>query len=326
MVGGGIAGVTCAKVLALDCLNDSSLSVLLISASPIVKMVSNLRTLGRSMDLFDVVEQNSSAMQTNNLKVIVSKVIDLNFQKHELTLSDQSKMKYSKLCICTGGRPKMIKVDNLSASKYIKCLRDTQTVKDFVAVLKNAKRIMIVGNGGIACELVHEVEHCQIVWAIKDKSFGATFYDAAASKFFEDSFDSSKNECRHEQIKKQHQYAVDPNIEANHHEFGVALGPNWHSQIKLSGQAEKKLTIENSCEVRKVYHDLSSIPKEQQEKHDLSNEWNIYVELTNGSVYGCDMLISAIGVEPNCDVFKTNNPFKLAKDGGLLVSTFQEIY
>lgn len=36
-------------------------------------------------------------------------------------------------------------------------LRDTQSVEDFITKLRDAKTVCVVGNGGIALELVHEV-------------------------------------------------------------------------------------------------------------------------------------------------------------------------
>ena len=31
--------------------------------------------------------------------------------------------------------------------------------------------------------------------------------------------------------------------------------------------------------------------------------WPVYVELTNGKVFGCDLIVSAIGVTPNVELF-----------------------
>jgi len=43
---------------------------------------------------------------------------------------------------------------------------------------------MIVGNGGIATELVWEVEGCEVVWAIRDRHIATTFIDPGAATFF----------------------------------------------------------------------------------------------------------------------------------------------
>lgn len=35
--------------------------------------------------------------------------------------------------------------------------------------------------------------------------------------------------------------------------------------------------------------------------------WPVYVELTNGTIYGCDFLVSATGVTPNVHPFLHRN-------------------
>lgn len=35
--------------------------------------------------------------------------------------------------------------------------------------------------------------------------------------------------------------------------------------------------------------------------------WPVYVELTNGTVYGCDFVVSATGVVPNTEPFGGND-------------------
>ena len=56
---------------------------------------------------------------------------------------------YKKLCICTGGRPKII-VEH----PFVIGIRDTESVQQLKSRLSKARRVVIVGNGGIALELV----------------------------------------------------------------------------------------------------------------------------------------------------------------------------
>ncbi|XP_053391331.1 pyridine nucleotide-disulfide oxidoreductase domain-containing protein 1-like [Mercenaria mercenaria] len=49
------------------------------------------------------------------------------------------------------------------------------------------------------------------------------------------------------------------------------------------------------------------------------SDWPVYVELTNGTLYGCDFVVSATGVEPNTQPFHAND-FELAEDGGMKVN------
>lgn len=56
---------------------------------------------------------------------------------------------YKKLCICTGGIPNII-----SKNPCVVAIRDTESVQHLKDKLSKARRVVIVGNGGIALELV----------------------------------------------------------------------------------------------------------------------------------------------------------------------------
>ena len=85
----------------------------------------------------------------------------LSVDKHVAT-ADGLKVPYDKLCICTGAKPNQpIREENdvttnqpISEENYIITIRDTDTVEDLQRRLKNARKVVVVGNGGIALELV----------------------------------------------------------------------------------------------------------------------------------------------------------------------------
>jgi len=70
--------------------------------------------------------------------------------------------------------------------------RITETVRDFQARLANARQIVVVGNGGIATELVHEIENCKVVWAIKDSCIGHVYFDNHSARFFDSRINEAK--------------------------------------------------------------------------------------------------------------------------------------
>ena len=54
------------------------------------------------------------------------------------------------------------------------------------ARLSTARRVVVLGNGGIALELVHALRalpRAEVVWAVRDGYIGNTFFDASASAF-----------------------------------------------------------------------------------------------------------------------------------------------
>lgn len=58
-------------------------------------------------------------------------------------------MPYKKLCICTGGRPNIV-----AKHPCVIGIRDTESVQQLKKKLTEARRVVVIGNGGIALELV----------------------------------------------------------------------------------------------------------------------------------------------------------------------------
>ncbi|CAL7943251.1 unnamed protein product [Xylocopa violacea] len=212
------------------------------------------------------------------------------------------------LCLCNGARPKLIK-------EHINILgiRDTESVLQFSQKIKNSRRIVIVGNGGIATEIVHEVDGLEIIWVIKDKHISATFVDPGAAEFFMDKLyktDTLANPNLRA-VTKRMRYTVS---ETTAVKGGPALGPDWHNNfdIKSTFLKSAKVQVEYECEIVKILNES------EQKEFDPIQEWSIYVQLTNGKIIGCDFIVSATGVVPNSDIMGLEN-LKKGEDGGLLV-------
>ena len=58
---------------------------------------------------------------------------------------------YDRLCVASGARPRQLAC---AASHAVLQLRDTDDVRALAARLNTARRVLLVGNGGIALELV----------------------------------------------------------------------------------------------------------------------------------------------------------------------------
>uniref|UniRef100_A0A8D0BMG4 Pyridine nucleotide-disulfide oxidoreductase domain-containing protein 1 n=1 Tax=Salvator merianae TaxID=96440 RepID=A0A8D0BMG4_SALMN len=307
VVGGGIAGVTCAE------------------------------RVSRTLEEFDVEEQASSVLEKRfpNIKVIQSAVKHLKSEEHKIITETGEEYTYGKLCLCAGAKPKLI----VEGNPFVLGIRDTDSAKEFQKHLAKAKRITVVGNGGIALELVYEVEGCEVIWAIKDKAIGNTFFDAGAAEFLIPKLRAEKLEppitC------KRMKYAAaeretEERVPASPGETGSALGPDWHEGLHLKGAKEvsHKVHIENQCEIKKIYNQeqfkksgkvsLSFLTAQEDEKNVEKDEevWPVYVELTNGKIYGCDFIVSATGVVPNVQPFLDGNNFAIGEDGGIKVDKY----
>ena len=335
VVGGGIAGISCIEMLAQIAAShttDEERSVLLITASPIVKRIRNVIQISKLVSTFDVEEMsagNYAAEQTcAGVEVLSDSVEEINVGDHEVKTKGGRVIKYGRLCLCHGARPRLL--PEAEGNPHVMGIRDTESVRNFKEKLAGATRVVIVGNGGIATELAHELKGVEVVWAIKDDSISATFLDAGAGEFLfgELNKEMEENEQRSKRaggstLTKRMKYTVSAGSRGPHMPFsGAALGPDWHSAINVEGHQEsrKEVTVEYECHVKKLWRredfELSELP---ETKSEHSKAWPVYVELSNDKIYGCDIVVSATGVIPNGDFISPAHFERDPVDGGIVV-------
>ncbi|KOC70524.1 Pyridine nucleotide-disulfide oxidoreductase domain-containing protein 1 [Habropoda laboriosa] len=320
IVGGGIAGVSCAESIAFLAPEEE---IILISASPLIKAVRNIIPLGKTLMQFDIEEKETILLTEayNSLKIINDSVVRVNVLNKQVETQNGKIINYKMLCLCNGARPKLIAEHN----NFVLGIRDTESVLQFSNKIKNSKRIIIVGNGGIATEIVHEVDGVEMIWVIKDKHISATFVDPGAAEFFIDKVyktDTSANTDVNAPTKRM-RYVVSDLAPVK---GGAALGPDWHNSFDVKGDFLKcaKVQVEYECEILKILNEL------EEKEFDPMQEWSTYVELTNGKIIGCDFIVSATGVIPNSNITGLED-LKKGEDGGLLVdwkleTSEQDIY
>ncbi|KAM9638950.1 pyridine nucleotide-disulfide oxidoreductase domain-containing protein 1 isoform 3-T3 [Morphnus guianensis] len=320
VVGGGIAGVTCAEKLAMEFPSED---IFLMTASPVIKAITNFKQVSKTLEEFDVEEQPSSLLEKRypNIKVIQSGVKQLKSDDHKIFTEDGKEYIYEKLCLCAGAKPKLI----FEGNPYVLGIRDTDSAQAFQKNLAQAERIVVVGNGGIALELVYEIQGCEVIWAIKDKAIGNTFFDAGAAEFLIPKLTAEKREtpieCKRTKYTMEGSEEKERSLAASD-KLGSALGPDWHEGLHLKGTKEfcHKVHIEILCEVKKIHLQQEFIqlqrtsltfPKEEKNVEPDEVLWPVYVELTNGKIYGCDFIVSATGVVPNVKPFLDGNNMRL---------------
>lgn len=305
IVGGGIAGVSCVEALSIL---DDNASVIMVSASPTVKAVTSVKPLTKMLTEFEIEEKTNdyASAKYPGLKIINEVAVRINAKHKTLFTSSGLAIKYQKLCLCSGASPKVI----YPQSKYIIGIRDTDSAELLQNKLKDAKRIVVIGNGGIATELIYEIEGVDIVWAVKDKHISSAFVDAGAAEFFQSRLKKSESPTP---VIKTMKYTVEEKNLKNT-SMGAALGPNWHDKIEL-----KSLRTNSSSNVIIEYEvEVESLIEKQTDDPD---KWPVYVKLTNGKEYGCDFVISATGVIPNSrTIIVDDDDWKIAPDEGLCVN------
>lgn len=328
IIGAGVAGVSCIEALIQDFDQDEPQykTIILISASRLVKKITNYQVSGRNLETFDVSEGDVDELVGQRLpiglefKSIVGIVKSIDYSEKTLifqtTLDNfsYSKTSFDIVCLCNGSRPRHLSVkgrqDDREVDKRIFVIRDTSTVGEFKVKLADCRRLVIVGNGGISLELVSKISYCEKIWIVRDESIGYTFFDSGAGKFLLDSATThgNKNVSSGKKTRTQIYSSTCQPIINDNAQFGPALGPNWLQERELSGryQSEHKLDIIYQDEIDDIVY-------------RKSQDFPLNVSTKKGKHIKCDLVISAIGVAPN-KLGVTNGVLDVSEgDGGILI-------
>jgi pyridine nucleotide-disulfide oxidoreductase domain-containing protein 1 len=299
IVGGGIAGVSCAETIKFLQPNEK---IIILCESSLIKSVTNLVQLGKYVTQFEVKEIDSREL---GIQIVQDKLTSINSKQRFVSTEGGQIINFNFLCLCTGARPKLIPTSE-NIDNFILGIRDTDSVKEFQKKIKNGNKFILVGNGGIASEIAYEIKNIEIDWIIKDQHISSTFVDAGAAKFFENRLKNKDFHQPESTIIKRMRYTED---KLEYHQKGAALGPDWHRLVDMSGSLNNtsdNVTIHHGVEILKVSNNID----------DSSHP--IIVELTNNKRILSDFIISATGVNPSID-FKCDEEFKIGTDGGIVV-------
>lgn len=309
VVGGGIAGVTCVESLAI--LHPEE-PLVLITASSLIKNVSNVSFYAKTIVKFDVHETEANSLQKihPNLRIVYDSLKNIDSENHVAITDDYLRVRYKTLCLCTGGIPRLISHSN--KSNRILGIRDTESVANFQKWLKNGRKMVIVGNGGIASEIVHATSGIQKIWVIRDDYISATFIDPGAAEFLQETFKNKTSKNQGDTILRRHIFTEEDTVVSINKDLkSAALGPDWYKKLEgtKNSSGDQALEIIYKVEVKSV--------------QETNNDFPLVVELTNGKIIHCDFLISATGVEPAVNFTWDKEPL-IGQDGGLAVNEYQE--
>ncbi|CAL5219619.1 g1491 [Coccomyxa viridis] len=309
VIGGGIAGVCCTEELCR--LSKESDSITLITAGSVLKGVSNVVRITHNIESFEVTEKDLSSLQDPRLKVLIGIAKSVDVTAKSVHLQDGSCCSYDKLCICTGAVPKAI-----ADSPHVLVLRDRDTVDSLAQSLQHARRVAVVGNGGIAMELVFNLRGTEVVWIARRRHIGDAFFDADAAQFLREQLQASREkqdggsdaqngvtEAATETLSlpaigiapqtRASEKCMEDNIrQQSAVRFGHAVGPRWASSLS-TGAAQGLLRLELNCEVQSVEETSVSAAGA------ADGQFPVRVHLSSGASHGCDLVVSATGVLPD---------------------------
>lgn len=334
VIGGGIAGATCATELMSLCRpHVSSLEVIIVAPTPVVKLPS-AGPLKHQINLLTTPATEWAKDQ--GVTFIQDFVVAIS--DDIVTLSKGQCIKFDLCCVASGARPRVpasLLTHDEALQSRILVVRDIDTVSTLSSAVSRARHVIIVGNGGIALELVHSIRDCFITWVIKNKHIGNAFFDSRggdalfrilnATRSSDRKCKRSTRICGKEQISRGKNESVESETSklsvdsppSQGGGFGAGVGPNWvghggkcifKGSLETDGNETRapglfEMQIEYECEVK-------SVSKGTASQHLLD------VELSNGKCVACDYVICATGVEPNVDFISTKSG--IALDSGKL--------
>lgn len=315
IVGGGIAGATCATALLSLCRHTTSdVKVILVSPTAIVRIA----TEGSARYEVNVLSASANEWAgTTGIEYVQSKAIAM--YPSRVLLDDGRSIEFDVCCLATGARPRLptsLLTNDQNLRQRILVIRDTDTVLSLKNALTQSRRVAIVGNGGIALELVHSIRHCEIVWIVRDKHIGNSFFDARGGQALFQFLGASKVRERTRIILGRSNtgnpagLSLHPSTgdSVNEHDpiskevLGAGVGPRWTTESEgnilppIAQDLDKgtcadpvaSITIEYECEVTHARLGSGCKPP-------------VILELSSGSSLSCDFVICATGVAPNTE-------------------------
>ncbi|CAN0172913.1 unnamed protein product [Scytosiphon promiscuus] len=308
VIGGGVAGTTCA--IELSRLSPSS-KVLLVT--PAALKEASVEQISPLLDFVHAQHRSSDdfAVEHPNVALVRDEVVSVDSARNQAKLAGGGVVHFtSRCCVATGASPSLA----AAPSPRIFGIRDTSSVQHLRERLVEAERVLVIGNGGIALELVHSLvstRTCKVVWAVRDSYIGNTFFDASASAFF-----LQQDWATVAAAIQLEQQSPKKTVKVSSESSGPSVGPGWCSGLNIreeedggGDENEKRprslLDIQFECEVRDVCEG------EHGDRHPVS------ATLTNGRIVDCDFIVSATGVQPNTSVLDA--AFQRGHDGGVRV-------
>lgn len=336
VIGGGVAGSTCALELCALVRSHLDVEVTLIDPQSVLKVCSVVAKVTRSA--FDVRVNESDAYEwcaKHGINFVEDRAVRLSNQT--VHCESGTVFPFSACCLATGARPYLPPA--LRSEKFAErviTLRDTDSVESLKQKLKLSRRAIIVGGGGIAMEVVHEIRDCEVIWLMKGTHIGSAFFDKRAaesvSTLFElDSFvtdagdprDIDKGDSKFTRSGEAERERCLPSrtvTSSIHSEvssepvarYGSGVGPEWVTRRfepilldkkgnVMTGTQAKYTTLTGSVEKSSKNVRIVLECEVRQLFEDESGRWPVVAVVSNGSRIGCDLILAGTGVMPNVE-------------------------
>lgn len=311
IIGGGIAGTTCATTLrALAPAPD--LSITLIAPHATLKASKMLSKSTRTAFDVSVTEADAETW---------CKAHDITFLRASATrltppylhTSNGERIRFDAVCIATGARPFV--PGSLKGSLFerrVLTIRDVDSVERVREMVRGSRRVLVIGGGGIGMEVVYGIVGCEVVWVVRGGHFGGPFFDGRGAGRLSKIFGLEGGQEGRIALEKEERRRKVEEKEEDGAGHGGGVGPEWLARrfepvlLDKRGRVERKGNESEGILVGKrggdkgdvrvlVNCEVVGLGKDERE------EWGVKAELSDGSVIYCDVVLVGAGVVPNVE-------------------------
>eukprot|EP00887_Chlorella_sp_A99_P007923 scaffold12.g7923.t1 len=244
--------------------------------------VSTVARITRILEEVKVEEKALDSLPFPNISLVQGVASGIDLEGKNLLLAGREPLPYDRLAICAGAAPKGLSGVSAAAaaSGRVLTLRDTDSVGRLGAALAGARRVVVVGNGGIAMQIIHGLRGVDVHQRTKEQR-----EQVAAGQE-----QRQQRQQQHEGEPRPQQQAPSPGGEQRHAApagkqpysiqtmpgrqpaggpmLGHAVGPHWlqHLPAGVLGGTGGRVALEYGCELAEVDVADAAAVHEQQGK------------------------------------------------------------
>lgn len=162
---------------------STSTDISLIDPQPSLKLCHELTHLSHTT-LETSISESQAQSWCNAHNITFHRARSSELSSKSVTLDNGEQTSFDACYISSAARPFLPKVlhDTRFAHGVLR-LRDTDSVQRLKERLVSAGRVVVVRDGGIWMETVHEMQGCEIVWIVKGSHIGGSFFDQEVAEF-----------------------------------------------------------------------------------------------------------------------------------------------
>lgn len=298
VLGGGVAGTTAAEaILEHAKLYDiPNPSVTLVSPAEHVSVGRALASSARAQEIRVHSIPGNEWARTTGVRFVRAIALELDVSNKVVKLENAPDLNYDLLCIATGASPVVPDaVRNAGDKVYV--LRDESSIQNLRRDLRRAQDVLVLGNGGVALEIVDALRAVRVTWAYRNSHPGSAFFDSRSIRALIPAALVSRGGRTETapvvsagtSCTPQEEGIAVATTRSGHAPTGAAQGPFWDHLGDLVGCGAQESS------------EIKQIPDVQVVGVKTMDDGRLEVKLSSGQNVICDLIISGTGVAPRIE-------------------------